>query len=195
MKIFRKCRSLLQKFWNTLNLTGWPYMKHGFWKMRFSVKRWVSCYCRSYWCYWCYCSSYWVWCHWGSYWAIYMFQGDEELKLEINSCIKNMSSKKNKAWDKNCLSNGGLKRQITTRYLSSKAKYLKLEWQTIHSTPSTYYLLIPSKYLTSSWKAIFIWCLAFSYIIHLFMKPLPPLIPRQFSKAYYFICICSIKRH
>ena len=73
--------------------------------------------------------------------------------------------------------------------------YLKLEWQTIHSTPSTYYLLIPSKYLTSSWKAIFIWCLAFSYIIHLFMKPLPPLIPRQFSKGYYFICICSIKRH
>ena len=33
-----------------------------------------------------------------------------------------MPSKKNKAWDKNCLSNGGLKRQITTRYLSSKAR-------------------------------------------------------------------------
>ena len=27
----------------------------------------------------------------------YMFQDDEELKLEINSCIKNMPSKKNKA--------------------------------------------------------------------------------------------------
>ena len=52
----------------------------------------------------------------------FMFQDDEELKLEINSCIKNMPSKKNKAGDKNCLSNGGLKRQITTRYPSSKAR-------------------------------------------------------------------------
>ena len=51
-----------------------------------------------------------------------MSQGDEKLKLEINSCIKNMPSKKNKAWDKNYLSNGGLKRQITTMYPSSKAR-------------------------------------------------------------------------
>ena len=81
VEIFQKCRSFLQNFWNTLNRSGWPYMKHGFWKMRFSVKRWVWCYCCSYWCYWCYCGSYWVWCycgsHWvscycGSYWAIYV---------------------------------------------------------------------------------------------------------------------------
>ena len=47
-------------------------------------------------------------------------ENDEKLKLEINSCIKNTPPKKNQACDKDCSSNDGLKRQVTTRYPSSK---------------------------------------------------------------------------
>ena len=37
-----------------------------------------------------------------------VIEDDEELKLEINSCIKSTLPKKNQACDKDCLSNDGL---------------------------------------------------------------------------------------
>ena len=54
-----------------------------------------------------------------------MPQNDDELNLKINSCIKNMSSKKKSSFqcefcDKICLSN--LKRHVTKKHPSSKAQ-------------------------------------------------------------------------
>ena len=56
-----------------------------------------------------------------------MLQDDEKLNLEINSCIKNMPSKKKSSIqcefsDEGCLSSGGLKIHAITKHLSSKAR-------------------------------------------------------------------------